>query len=101
MSINLFSLLEAPRQVGLRRLAPRLQKSLRHSGVAPSTNIKALGMSPDESEVPLLSRRHVGHTSDLKAFLSARTRPIKIMAHVNVFARDERERKVRVLPGST
>lgn len=57
----------------------------------PSTNIKALGMSPDEPEVPLLSHRHVGHTSDLKAFLSARTRPIKIVARVNVFARDERE----------
>jgi 7,8-dihydropterin-6-yl-methyl-4-(beta-D-ribofuranosyl)aminobenzene 5'-phosphate synthase len=61
------------------------------SGVAPSTNIKALGMSPDEPEVPLLSRRHVGHASDLKAFLLARTRPIKIVARVNVFARDERE----------
>jgi 7,8-dihydropterin-6-yl-methyl-4-(beta-D-ribofuranosyl)aminobenzene 5'-phosphate synthase len=58
----------------------------------PSTNIKALGTSPDEPEVPLLSRRHVGHTSDLKAFLSARTRPIKIAARVNVFARDERGR---------
>jgi 7,8-dihydropterin-6-yl-methyl-4-(beta-D-ribofuranosyl)aminobenzene 5'-phosphate synthase len=77
--------------VGLRRLAPRLQKSLRHSGVAPSTNIKDLGTSPEEPEVPLLSCRHVGHTSDLKAFLSARTRPIKIVAHVNVFARDKRE----------
>jgi 7,8-dihydropterin-6-yl-methyl-4-(beta-D-ribofuranosyl)aminobenzene 5'-phosphate synthase len=62
------------------------------SGVAPSTNIKALGMSPDEPEVPLLSHRHVGHTSVLKAFLSARTRPIKIVARVNVFARDERGR---------
>jgi metal-dependent hydrolase (beta-lactamase superfamily II) len=89
----LFSLLEAPRQVGLRRLAPRLQKSLRHGAFrsCPSTNIKALGMSPDEPEVPLLSRRHVGHASDLKAFLLARTRPIKIVARVNVFARDERE----------
>ena len=79
-------------QVGLRRLAPRLQKSLRHSGVAPSTNIKDLGTSPDEPEVPLLSRHHVGHTSDLKAFLSAMTRPIKIVARVNVFARDKRGR---------
>ncbi len=61
------------------------------SGATPSTNIKALGMSPDEPEVPLLSHRHVGHTSDLKAFLSAGTRPIKIVACVNVFARDKRE----------
>ena len=43
-------------------------------------------MSPDEPEVPLLSRRHVGHTSNLKAFLSAR-----IVACVNVFARDKGE----------
>jgi 7,8-dihydropterin-6-yl-methyl-4-(beta-D-ribofuranosyl)aminobenzene 5'-phosphate synthase len=56
-----------------------------------STNIKALGTSPDEPEVPLLSRRHVGRASDLKAFLSARTRPIKIVARINVFAGDKRE----------
>jgi 7,8-dihydropterin-6-yl-methyl-4-(beta-D-ribofuranosyl)aminobenzene 5'-phosphate synthase len=57
------------------------------SGAVLLNNMKALGISPDEPEVLVFSHRHIDHTGGLKAFLSARTRPVKIVAHVNLFAK--------------
>jgi 7,8-dihydropterin-6-yl-methyl-4-(beta-D-ribofuranosyl)aminobenzene 5'-phosphate synthase len=49
--------------------------------------VKILGISLDEPEVLVFSHHLINHTGGLKAFLSARTRPVKIVAHINLFAK--------------
>ena len=57
------------------------------SGTALLNNMRALGISPDEPDYLVLSHRHIDHTGGVKALLSARSRPITIIAHENLFAK--------------
>ncbi len=55
------------------------------TGTALLNNMRALGIDPDEPEYLVISHRHIDHTGGVKAFLSARSRPIRMIAHVNLF----------------
>jgi 7,8-dihydropterin-6-yl-methyl-4-(beta-D-ribofuranosyl)aminobenzene 5'-phosphate synthase len=57
------------------------------SGATLLNNMKALGVSLDEPEVLVFIHRHMDHTGGLRPFLSARTRPVKIVVHVNLFVK--------------
>ena len=57
------------------------------TGTALLNNMRALGISPDEPELLVLSHRHIDHTGGVKALLSARSRPLTIIAHENLFAK--------------
>jgi 7,8-dihydropterin-6-yl-methyl-4-(beta-D-ribofuranosyl)aminobenzene 5'-phosphate synthase len=57
------------------------------SGTMLLNNMRALGIDPDEPDVLVLSHRHADHTGGLRALLDARSRPLAVMAHVNLFAR--------------
>ncbi|MEZ0318531.1 MAG: MBL fold metallo-hydrolase [Pyrobaculum sp.] len=57
------------------------------TGTALLNNMKALGISPDEPEYLVFSHRHIDHTGGLRKFLEARSKPITIVAHKNLFAK--------------
>jgi len=57
------------------------------SGTALINNMRALGIDPDEPEWLVLSHRHIDHTGGVRQLLEARRRPIKIVAHRNLFTR--------------
>ncbi|MGC9117882.1 MAG: MBL fold metallo-hydrolase [Thermoproteus sp.] len=57
------------------------------SGTALLNNMKALGISPDDPDVLVISHRHIDHTGGVKALLSARSRPLTVVAHENLFAK--------------
>ncbi len=57
------------------------------SGKALLNNMQALGIGPDEPEVLVFSHRHIDHTGGLKALLNARSRPLTIIAHENLFTK--------------
>jgi len=64
------------------------------SGAALINNMRALGIDPDEPNYLVISHRHIDHTGGVKRFLEARSRPITMIAHTNLFtkayAKDER-----------
>jgi 7,8-dihydropterin-6-yl-methyl-4-(beta-D-ribofuranosyl)aminobenzene 5'-phosphate synthase len=57
------------------------------TGTALLNNMKALGIDPNEPEYLVISHRHIDHTGGVKAFLNARSRPIKMIAHMNLFTK--------------
>ncbi len=57
------------------------------TGTALLNNMKALGIDPNEPEYLVISHRHIDHTGGVKAFLNARTKPIKMIAHMNLFTK--------------
>jgi len=56
------------------------------SGDALINNMKALKIDVKEPEYVVLSHRHLDHTGGLIKFLEMRNKPIKIIAHKNLFA---------------
>jgi 7,8-dihydropterin-6-yl-methyl-4-(beta-D-ribofuranosyl)aminobenzene 5'-phosphate synthase len=56
------------------------------SGAVLLNNMRALDIDPDEPDVLVLSHRHADHTGGLRALLDARSRPLAVVAHVNLFA---------------
>ncbi len=57
------------------------------TGTVLLNNMRALGISPDEPDYLVLSHRHIDHTGGVKALLSARSRPLTVIAHENLFAK--------------
>jgi 7,8-dihydropterin-6-yl-methyl-4-(beta-D-ribofuranosyl)aminobenzene 5'-phosphate synthase len=57
------------------------------SGTALLNNMRALGISPDDPDVLVLSHRHIDHTGGVKKLLDARSRPLTVVAHENLFAK--------------
>lgn len=57
------------------------------TGTALLNNMRALGIDPNEPEYLVISHRHIDHTGGVKAFLNARSKPIKMIAHANLFTK--------------
>ncbi|WP_054844104.1 MBL fold metallo-hydrolase [Vulcanisaeta souniana] len=57
------------------------------TGTTLLNNMRALGINPNEPEYLVISHRHIDHTGGVKAFLNARSRSIKMIAHANLFTR--------------
>lgn len=57
------------------------------TGTALLNNMRALGIDPDEPDTLVISHRHIDHTGGVKKLLEARRRPLRIIAHKNLFAR--------------
>ena len=66
---------------------PRILLDTGLSGYALINNARALGIDPDEPEYLVLSHRHLDHTGGVIKFLGVRSRPLRIVAHENLFAR--------------
>ena len=66
---------------------PRILFDTGLSGYALINNARALGISLDEPDYLVLSHRHSDHTGGVIKFLDTRSRPIRIVAHENLFAR--------------
>jgi len=64
------------------------------TGTALINNMKALGIDPNEPDYLVISHRHIDHTGGVRKFLENRTRPITMIAHINLFtkayAKDEK-----------
>ncbi len=64
------------------------------SGNVLLNNMKSLNIDVNEPEYVILSHRHLDHTGGLMKFLNERNKPIKIIAHKNLFspakAKDEK-----------
>ncbi|AFZ71232.1 metal-dependent hydrolase, beta-lactamase superfamily II [Caldisphaera lagunensis DSM 15908] len=56
------------------------------SGDVLLNNMKALNLDLNEPEYIVLSHRHLDHTGGLMKFLNQRNKPIKVIAHKNLFA---------------
>ncbi len=56
-------------------------------GTALLNNMRALGIDLNEPEYLVISHRHIDHTGGVRAFLNARSRPIKMIAHTNLFTK--------------
>jgi 7,8-dihydropterin-6-yl-methyl-4-(beta-D-ribofuranosyl)aminobenzene 5'-phosphate synthase len=57
------------------------------SGTALLNNMRALGISPDDPDVLVLSHRHIDHTGGVRKLLDTRSRPLTVVAHENLFAK--------------
>ena len=66
---------------------PRILFDTGLGGYALINNARALGIDPDEPDYLVLSHRHLDHTGGLIKFLGVRSRPLRIIAHENLFAR--------------
>ncbi|WP_297499475.1 MBL fold metallo-hydrolase [Thermococcus sp.] len=50
-------------------------------------NMAELDVEPDSIDYVFITHGHYDHTGGLKAFLKARSRPVKVVAHPGIFAR--------------
>ncbi|WP_069806847.1 MBL fold metallo-hydrolase [Vulcanisaeta thermophila] len=57
------------------------------TGTALLNNMRALGIDVDEPDYLVISHRHIDHTGGVRRFLEARSRPITMIAHENLFTR--------------
>ena len=50
-------------------------------------NMRALGVSPEDVDYVFITHGHYDHTGGLKTFLEVREKPIKVIAHPEIFRR--------------